>query len=119
MKVTFDIAKIEANYLWMLNGEHDDALITTQQAARVIGVCLRTMRNWEAKGKAPPREPEGCYPRHYRLGDIKALAKRHRQEQALLALSYGPADIEYVFSLSDAHRRDMFVKLGMHPSLWP
>lgn len=119
MKKAINLKELEANYLWMLDGENDDALITTEQAAKVVGVCLRTMRNWEAKGKAPPREPEGCYPRRYRLGDIKALAKRHKQEQALLILGYGPSDIEYLYSRPRHLVRDMFVKCGLHPSLWP
>jgi hypothetical protein len=34
--------------------EHDDVLLTDEQTAALLGVCLRTLLRWDSFGDGPP-----------------------------------------------------------------
>jgi transposase len=106
---------LDKSHVMMAKGKN---IVTTAEAAKMIGVSLRTIRYWEAQGQTPPRTPPGSYPRGYRLKDIEAFAKVYRLKQALVAIGLSPEQAAEVMTLTRLKRREMLVKWGFPPSLW-
>lgn len=50
-------------------------LISIKRAAAMLGVSLRTMRYWQARGRMPERIKHG-HRLKYRLSDIQALCSK-------------------------------------------
>jgi hypothetical protein len=119
MKSKAKLGKYSDQLLVQLGVANDNELINAKQAARIIGISLRTMRYREADNKTPQRIAGKGSALLYRLGDIRAYAKRYQQEQALKALSFGPDDIEFIFSFRPSKLKTTFIQYGLHPSLWP
>jgi putative resolvase len=49
--------------------------ITTSEAAKLLGVTSRTVRNWETKGRISSRRTPGGH-RRFQLAEIKSLRKK-------------------------------------------
>jgi|SRR5665213_1614610 len=55
-------------------------MVTTSQVAKMVGVCLRTVRYWEAKGVMPPRTKG--YRRLYLWDEVKVYLQVYIAEKA-------------------------------------
>ena len=55
-------------------------MVTTAQVAKMAGVCLRTVRYWEARGIMPARTTG--YRRMYVWEDVKAILQFYITEKA-------------------------------------
>lgn len=61
-------------------GEHAIEVITRVEAARLCGVCDRTMKRWEERGAIQPivsTGPGGTV--RFRKTDVEELARTHRR----------------------------------------
>ena len=52
-----------------------EELINPQNTARMLGVCVATLRNWEKNGKIISVRTVGGH-RRYRIDDIKLLIQK-------------------------------------------
>ena len=67
---------------WRANGKQDDYL-TIKAAARFVGVCPNTLRNWESVGRiAVCRNPRNNY-RLFKKADLEK-ARRQLERSAVL-----------------------------------
>ena len=64
----------------------DDKLLTTGEAARMLGITEKTLYMWRKKGRisyvpsdTPAKQKE---PRYYRLSDVRRLIEEGKQGQA-------------------------------------
>jgi len=58
----------------------EEELLTPPQAAKYLGVSLRTLQSWHERGIAPPsiKYPSGA--RRYRRSDLDAYIEAHRED---------------------------------------
>jgi len=55
--------------------DHDDPLITSQEAADLIGCVVKSLHRWEAEGLITPNRTPGGH-RRYRRSEVLALIER-------------------------------------------
>lgn len=59
-----------------------DEYLYITEAAKYVGVCINTLRNWEAAGKLRVHRNPMNYYRLYRLADLDALLRQIERSPA-------------------------------------
>jgi hypothetical protein len=67
-----------------------ESALTEEQAARVIGVAVKTMHNWRVKGMGPPFVATGPKLVRYRPRDLRAFQEANLRRSTSRARTGGP-----------------------------
>jgi hypothetical protein len=66
--------------------------LTDEEAARVIGVAVKTMRNWRTKGMGPPWVAVGRKLVRYRPSDLRAYQEANLRQSTSQARTNDPSE---------------------------
>ena len=55
-------------------------LVRISEAARILGVCIKTLQNWDQQGKFKPLRSPGKH-RFYRTAELEQLLRQRQEER--------------------------------------
>ncbi len=79
MKQQISLDELEAKINSVFASPSYKPRISSLDAAKFLGVSLRTLRRWERAGLTPERDDPTYYRRQYVKDDIEAFAKARRE----------------------------------------